>query len=373
MKLFDGHLDLAMNAIENERDQTLSVADIRARETPPPPGGRGTCMVSLPELRAGGTAVVVATVIARSKPWIDPRRALAREDNDWPSPDMAHAVASGQLAYYERLQRRGELSILRTAADLESHWRKATREPSGVSGGGGEGPGVIVMMEGADPVAEPEEVRLWHERGLRCLSLAHFGHSHYACGTPPSDPTSPERDGPLKPAASELLRHMQQLGMVLDLTHLSDRSFAEAVDAFGGRICATHSNSRTLSDSPRQITDEQVRRVFERDGVVGLAIHNAMLQWTGSWETVPPREQVPLRVVVDHIRHFCDLAGDTRHVGIGSDLDGGYGRERTPLELDTHRDLRKLAPLLIDAGFTDEDVANILGENWARFWAASLP
>lgn len=367
MLLIDGHLDIAMNALEYERDQTLTVEAIRRRETPAPEDDRGTCMVSLPELRASNAAVVTATLFARTKPGVDPRRKPGRNDSDWPSQDMTHAVAAGQLAYYELLHSHGELRLIGTRQELDEHldtWDAAADRPVGV----------IVMMEGADPITRPEEVQGWHAWGVRCVSLAHFGHSRYACGTPPRDPTSPEKDGPLKPAARDLLREMAALPMALDLSHMSDRSFAEAADLFDGPICATHSNCRALADTPRQITDEQIRRIVERDGVIGVAIHNGMLATAaGDRRQTPPREEVSLSVVADHIQHVCDLAGGTAHVGIGSDLDGGYGREKTPREMDTHRDLHRLAPLLRDRGFGDADVEAFFHGNWLRFWRRVLP
>ncbi len=365
--VIDGHLDLAMNALDYERNQCLSVEELRGRETPPGggnlPDGRGTAMVSLPELRAGNVRMVTATVLARAKPWVRPDRTLRRGNADWPSPDMAHAVARGHLAYYDLLRQRGEIRLIHHRAEFESH--VATAEPHAV--------GVVIMMEGADPITRPEEFAQWHAWGVRCLSLAHFGHSHYACGTPPREPSdgpNGEQDGPLTDAGRQLLREMARFGTVLDLTHLSDASFAEAADAYEGPICATHANCRALADSPRQLTDEQIRQIVDRDGVIGIAIHNGMLRWPGR---MPSRETVGLADVADHVLHVCDLAGDAQHVGIGSDLDGGYGRESTPRELDTHRDLHRLAPLLRERGLSEDDVAAFFGGNWLRFWRRTLP
>lgn len=370
MLLIDGHLDLAMNALDYERDQLLDVAAIRARETPLPNDDRGISMVSLPELRAGGTAVVVATVIARAKPWIKPDRPPSRDDIDSPSADMAHAKARGQLAYYELLEKRGQLALLRTRTELDAHWHRR------FSGGVDAPLGVILMMEGADPVTAPAELGDWHARGLRCLSLAHFGHSRYACGTPPREPThgpNGEADGPLTPLGRELLREMSMLGVALDVTHLSDTSLAEALNAFDGPVCATHSNCRALSDTPRQLTDEQLRRIIERDGVIGTVIHNGMLRWRPELGGPPPREEVTLEHVADHVMHICELAGSARHVAIGSDLDGGYGRTKTPRALDTHRDLHKLSPVLRARGMSDADVEAFFHGNWLRFWRRVLP
>lgn len=364
--MFDGHLDVSMNALDHERDQTLPVSRIREREVGEIPDGRGTCMVTLPELRRGRTAVFVGTVLARAKPWVKADRTIGR-GGDWPTQDMAYGIAQGQLAWYRRLEQRGELVMIRDRAALDAHWARWRR------GDDAAPVGMILMMEGADPIVEPGGVRAWFERGLRCLSLAHFGHSHYAAGTPPREPSQGpggERDAPLTDAGRALLGEMARLPMALDLTHLSDRSFAEAADLFPGAICATHSNCRALADTPRQLTDEQVRTITGRGGVIGTAIHNAMLRQAGGDE--PPRDQVSLSHVADHIMRICDLAGDAGHVAIGSDLDGGYGVEHTPREMDTHADLHKLAPLLADRGFGDVELDGFFGENWLRFYRNAL-
>lgn len=370
--LFDGHLDIAMNALDYERDQTLTVEEIRKRETPAPEDDRGVCMVTLPELRAGNTAVVTATLFARTKPWIDPRRKPRRDNSDWPSADMTHAVARGQLAYYELLMGRGELNLITSKGELQAHLDLWRQRGSSLAAAQSASPlGVILMMEGADPITRVEELGEWYELGLRCLSLAHFGHSRFACGTPPADPKSTETDGPLKELGRALLKEMARLRVALDLTHLSDISFWEAIERYDGPVCATHSDCRALSPTPRQLDDAQLRAIIERDGVIGMAIHNGMLKWTDG--QAPPRDSVGLGVVADHIEHVCNLAGDAKHVAIGSDLDGGYGRDRTPRELDTHRDLQRLAPLLRDRGFSEDDVANVFSGNWLRFYDRVLP
>ena len=363
LPIFDGHLDLAMNALAYERDQRLPVADLRAREAVCD-DGRGVAMVSLPELRDAGVSIVVATLLARSKPWVRAERRPARDNFDWPSADMAHAVALGQLGYYELLHNRGDIRLIDDAAALDAHVAAHAADPLTTP------LGVIVMMEGADPITTPDEVAAWHEWGVRCVSLAHFGHSRYAAGTPPRDHDT-EPDAPLTGAGRDLLDHMAAAGIVLDLTHLSDRSFAEAVERFPGRVCVTHANCRALAHTPRQLTDGQLRAVLSRGGVVGVAIHNGMLRWVEG--APPPRGEVSLQHVADHVERICELAGDARHVGLGTDLDGGYGRDSTPRELDTYRDLRALAPVLSSRGWSDANISALLHDNWLRFWRAALP
>jgi len=367
--IIDGHLDLAMNALLHERDQTQPLSAIHQREAGGVADDRGTAMVTLPELREAGVAVVIATLIARAKPWIDPSRAIQRADLDYPEPTMACAAAQGQLAYYQALARRGHLRLITRPATLDRHMHQAASPAVDAS----EPPpiGCILMMEGADPILEPEDVHRWHEQGLRCLSLAHFGHSRFAAGTPSREPDSFEKDGPLSSLGHELLRQMNELSIALDLTHLGDTSFFQAIDRFDGPVCATHANGRSLSPTPRQLTDKQLRLIIERDGVIGVVAHAGMIRASPSGEGTRPGD-VGLRHLADHVDHICQLAGDARHVALGSDLDGGFGREATPADLDKYRDLHALTDMLRQRGFSDDDVAGFFHANWWRFYKQVL-
>jgi len=368
MKLFDAHLDMALNAIDHERDQRLAVQTIREREAGDAgevvKDGRGIASVSLDELRRGGCGVVLSTVIARAKPWKKPTRANIH-DFDWPDPTMAYAVAMGQLAYYRLLETQGHLRILDSSGTLKRHLAEWEADP------GSTPIGLIVTMEGADPIVEPEQVRDWHAAGLRTLMLAHFGKSYYAHGTPSSDADNPhDIDGPLTDRGRALLPIMAELGMPLDLTHTSDETFAEATDRFEGRIYSSHTACRALAEMPRNHTDQQLKRIIERDGVIGLPMFNRFLN--AAYEEDSPKEMVTYATVADHIDHICQLAGDAAHVGIGSDADGGFGREHMPAELDTHRDINKLGEVLSKRGYTDDDIEGIMQGNWLRFFVETL-
>jgi membrane dipeptidase len=162
-----------------------------------------------------------------------------------------------------------------------------------------------------------------------------------------------------------LLKEMERLGIVLDLTHLSDQAFWESLEHYHGLVLASHNNCRRLVPHQRQLSDEQLKAIFERDGVIGAAFDAWMLQL--GWIVGESRnEQVSLATVVDHIDYICQLAGSSRHVGIGTDLDGGFGREQSPHDLDTIADLQKLAELLAGRGYGEDDIAAILHGNWLR-------
>ncbi|MEE9404564.1 MAG: membrane dipeptidase [Algisphaera sp.] len=374
--LFDGHLDLAMNALGYERDLLLSVDALRARERDPEPtDGRNTCTTSLHEMRAAGVGVAVTTLLARAKPWVAPGRVTRRAMGDWPTQGMAHAQARGQLAYYEWLEKQGHVRVLRTAADLTGHaaaWKAAPKEAKPPLG-------LIVTFECADPVTDPEELAWWHNLGVRTLMLTHFGQGHYAAGNP-SDESGNEHDvdGPVTPRGRVLLAEMQRLGMPLDLTHLSDTSVRDALEHFGGRVYSSHSNCRAIAPRQRQLTDAVVRSIAERDGVLGVVTYFGFIQRGGFKACYPagggvPTHQATLDHLADHIDHICQVTGDRKHVALGSDLDGGYGAEECPQGLNRHRDVLKLGALLRNRGFGDDEVQAFFGGNWLRFFGETLP
>jgi membrane dipeptidase len=210
---------------------------------------------------------------------------------------------------------------------------------------------------------------VWVDRGVRCASLVHYGHGRYAGGT--------GTEAPLTSIGRELLAEFTRLGVILDLTHLSDQAFFDVLAAFDGPVFASHQNCRALVPRGRQFTDEQLRAVIERDGVIGVACDNWMLlaDWPAqsAGGARPHRSAVPISALADHIDHICQLAGNTRHAAIGSDLDGGFGTEQAPDGLDSIADLQKLAAILTDRGYSTEDVALILGGNWIRFFQEHLP
>lgn len=350
MLIFDAHLDLAWNAIDWKRDLDQSIERIRAGETGMTELGRGTNTVSFPEMRRGGVGICVATILAR----------LHRPGNPmfgYATPESCYAVGQGQMAYYRAMERAGRLVILRRGRDLSMHAARWQADPERTP------IGVILSMEGADPVLDPEDILAWWDAGLRAIGLTHYGKNRYGGGTQCPDGLAPE--------AYPLLERIEKLGMALDLTHLSDRAFVEALDRFGGRVLASHQNARRFVDDGRQFSDEQLRAVIERDGVIGAALDAWMLQ--PGWIRGVTKPQVTLERVVDNIEHVCQLAGNARHAAIGSDLDGGFGAEQTPADVNTIADLVRLEDLLSKRGFSDGDIESILHGNWLKFFGEVLP
>jgi membrane dipeptidase len=349
MLLIDAHLDLAMNALNWNRNLDLTVQEIRQAEAGMDEKGRGRGTVSLPELRAAEVFVSLATVIDRTARPGSPASGSACQE-------ISYAKAQGQLAYYRVLEAQGKVRMLTDWPSLEAHVRAWQADPAR------EPLGFILSMEGADPIVWPGQAQSWWEDGLRVVGLSHYGISAYAHGT--------DTVGGLTDAGRELLREMDALGMVLDLSHLADEAFWEALDAFAGPVLASHNNCRALVPGPRQFSDEQVRAIAARDGVIGVALDAWMLYpgWIKG-ETSP--DVVSLEAVADQIDHICQVAGNARHAAVGSDLDGGYGTEQCPHDLDTIADLQRIPDLLRERGFSQDDIEAVMHGNWLRFFEAA--
>lgn len=351
MLIFDAHLDLAWNALDWNRDLRLSVADIRAHEKGMTGKAFGQNTVSFAELRRGKVGIFIATLLARLM-----RPGGLSAVNRYNSMEAAYAAVHGQLAYYRILEQRGLLRFIKDWPTLDAHiktWVKNenTTEPLGF----------ILSMEGADPVLSPEQIQEWWDNGLRIIGPAHYGVSPYAHGT--------GTEGGLFPPGKPLLKEMERVGMILDVTHLSDQCFDEALDTYGGPVLASHHNCRALVPDQRQLSDEQIKRLVGRGAVIGAALDAWMLfpNWVRG-ETTPEKAGVRLEAMVDHIDHVCQLAGNANHAAIGTDLDGGFGREQSPLDLDTIADLQRLPEMLKKRGYDAKAIEGIMYGNWVRFF-----
>ncbi len=348
MLIVDGHLDLAMNALEWNRDLTRPIAEIRAREQDlrdKPDRGGGT--VSFGEMRSGRVGLCVATQIARYVKPDNPRPG-------WFSPEQAWAMTQGQLAWYRAMEERGELVQIRDAAGLDDHLARWNN-------GSTDAPvGYVLSLEGADSIVTLAHLERAFGYGLRAVGPAHYGPGVYAQGTTAS--------GGIGAPGRELLREMERLGIILDVTHLCDESFREALDCFRGHVWASHSNCRSLVPNERQFSDDQLRELIARGAVIGAAFDAWMLvrDW-GRGTSTPESAGVTLETVVQHIDHVCQLAGNASHAGIGSDLDGAFGREQSPSDVHTIADLSRLPALLTSRGYSAADVEQIAHGNFVRF------
>jgi len=344
--IVDAHLDLAYNALELHRDIRRPLAEIRAEErhTAPQHHG-GICLVTVPELLKGNITLVGGSIFVGPASKWSPTGYRDREE--------AHTQAVKQLDYYRRLSDEDQrVRLVRTSQDLKAVLAASETAAPLV--------GIFMIMEGAAPIREPSEVSWWVERGLRGVGWTWAAGTRYAGGN--------GKPGPLTDAGRALLRAMSEHNLLLDLSHLWEDAAYSVLDCYPGPIGASHANPRAYVDSPRSLSDDLIRRIAARDGVIGIVPYNLMLE--PGWNASAPR--LPLHRVVEAIDYVCQLVGSAAHVGIGSDFDGGFGEESIPAELTSSADLQKLIPLLQERGYNSTQLSQILNQNWLRLFTAVL-
>lgn len=349
MFTIDAHLDLSMNAMEWNRDLRKTVFELRESEAglnDKPDRAKGT--VAFPELRKGNIGLVVATQIAR---YVAPGNPLP----GWHSPQQAWAQTQAQLAWYKTMEECGEMKMITTVHALNEHvnaWMNDDDKQKPL--------GYILSLEGADSLIDISYVERAYNYGLRAIGPAHYGPGRYANGT--------DATGGLNENGKALLKEMERLNIILDATHLCDDAFWDAMDIFHGNVWASHNNCRKFVNHNRQYSDEQIKILIERGAVIGGAFDAWML--VPGWKrgvSTPQSTNCNIEKVIDNIDHICQLAGNALHVGIGSDLDGAFGKEQCPYNLDTIADLDKIPSLLSQRGYAHADIENIMHGNWLRF------
>ncbi len=350
MFTIDAHLDLSMNAMEWNRDLRKSILEINEREkglTDKP--DRGNATVSLQELRKGNIGLVVATQIAR---YVAPGNSLA----GWNSPEQAWAQTQAQLKWYNAMEEAGEMIQVNDLASLEKHIALWNSDDDNLE----KLIGYILSLEGADSLISIQHLERAWQYGLRAVGPAHYGYGRYANGT--------DAAGLMDAKGIALLKEMERLNIILDATHLCDDAFWQALDNFNGHVWASHNNVRAIVNHNRQFSDEQIKALIERDAVIGGALDAWMMvpNWIRG-KSAPKEMNCNLEVIIDHFDNICQVAGNALHIGIGSDLDGAFGREQCPYDLETIADLQKLPSLFYKRGYRREDVKNIMHGNWLRF------
>ena len=350
MFTIDAHLDLSMNAMEWNRDLRLPINEINQREkgmNDKP--DRRNATVSFPELRKGNIGLVVATQIAR---YVAPNNPL----KGWHSPEQAWAQTQGQLAWYKAMEVEGEMVQITDLAGLEkhlNHWNDKTIQRKKTIG-------YILSLEGADSIINIDYLEMAYQYGLRAVGPAHYGSGRYANGT--------DATGKMGQNGLDLLKKMEELNIILDATHLCDDAFWQALENFDGHVWASHNNCRALVNHNRQFSDEQIKALIDRGAVIGAPLDAWMM--VPNWirhQSTPKELDCGLEKAVDHIDHICQLAGNSLHVGLGSDLDGGYGKEQSPHDLETIADLQQFPSLMQRKGYSETDIENLMHGNWLRF------
>ena len=345
--IFDCHLDLSMNATEWNRDLTLPIEKIRELEKDLfDKPDRGNSTVCLPELIKGNIGLCVATLISR---YVKPNNPLP----GWNSPEQAWAHAQGQLAWYRTMEDKGEMVQISDVKSLVKHIEKWNNNSI-------KKIGYILSLEGADSIINIDYLYNLYDEGLRAIGPAHYGPGTYAFGTGSS--------GGIGKKGKELLKEIEKLNLILDVTHLCDQSFWETLDNYNGNLWASHSNTRTIVPDERQFSDDQIKELIKRGAVIGMAFDAWMM--IPKWErgiSNPVKKKLLIENIVDHIDHICQLTGSSNHIGLGSDLDGGFGKEQCPSDLDTIADLQKLDGILKKRGYSDDDINKIFNENFIDF------
>ena len=353
--IIDVHLDLSMNALEWNRDLRESIDEINRREagmTDKP--DRGNATVSFDELRKGNIGLVVATQIGR---YAAPDHPL----QGWYSPEQAWAQTQGQLAWYKAMEEDGQMVMITGKECLENHvalWKNGTpndRKPIGY----------ILSLEGADSLVTADHLERAYHYGLRAVGPAHYGPGRYANGT--------DSAGRLNAEGQALLKKMDELKMILDVTHLNDDAFWHALEIYQGPVWASHNNCRAFVNHNRQFSDEMIRALIERDAVIGVALDAWMMvpDWVRGVST-PEATNCTLEIMANNIDHICRLAGNTRHVAIGSDLDGAFGTEQCPSDVKTIADIQKVFPILEKRGYAQNDIDAIAHGNLLNFMRKAL-
>jgi membrane dipeptidase len=320
MLIVDAHLDLSDNALRGRP------VHLPANEQPPDADGIPT--VGLPDLRRGNVNLICATIFCEK-------------------PENAHETALKHLDWYRRQSQAGTIQITQTwPADF------SRQAPSSHA---------ILLMEGADPIRNDDDAKMFFQAGIRIVGLTWKNGTRYAGGN--------AAPGPLTPAGKNLVKTLDALRIIHDVSHLADQAFWDLLDSTPGPVIASHSNCRAIVSDPRQLSDEMIRAVAARGGIIGINFFDRFLLPSEQYG----KRRAALTDVVAHVHHISDLLGNADHVGLGTDMDGGLGRNEIPIEIETSADLPRVADALAAAGFPDRDIHRIMADNWLRFFAAHLP
>ena len=359
--IVDAHEDIAYNMLTFGRDYTRSAAETRQIETASGSQAiehNGQSVLGWPDYQRGRVAIVFSTLFATPL-----RRQTGNWDNQvYSDYNQAHRLYRNQLDAYHKLtdQAPNNFQFISTRADLETvltHWSDPGRAPHPV--------GLVPLMEGAEGVRNPAELDEWWQAGLRMIGPAWAG-TRFCGGT--HDP------GPLTDDGRALLEAMAEMGFTLDLSHMDELSARQSLDLYEGPIIASHANAAALLpgyDGNRLLPEDVIKGLIGRDAIIGVVPFCRFLK--NDWKMGDKRDGITLATLAAHIDHICQLAGDARHVGLGSDFDGGFGLSAIPAGMDTIADLQDLGPILKGKGYLKEEVSAILGENWLRHLRTYLP
>jgi membrane dipeptidase len=354
---FDAHLDLACLAV-NGRDMFAQPQDIHEKA--------GPAGATLPSLIEGRVRLCLGTIFT------EPDGAGPEGYPATPQVDIerAHTVGRAQLEVYLTWRDRGVISLDRLAC------LRAQKNTGEVRGGMGVAEVVPlstkaalarlpskppihlgILIENADIIRAPDQLGWWQERGVVAVGMAWAKSSRYAGGNRSGDP--------LTSLGKELAAEMDRLGVVHDVSHLSDRAFAGLCEVTGKVLVASHSNCRAITDptgkNQRHLTDEQVREIGRRGGVIGVNLFSTFVA-----ARCAEAGRATINETIGHIERVCELTGSAKHIGLGSDMDGGFAANRMPEGINRPRDYQRLAEALADRNWSDKDIDAFAAGNWMR-------
>jgi membrane dipeptidase len=319
--IVDAHSDILMDVRMRRRGGAFKEAETRT-----------LARHHLPRLRAGGLDAVILALFA--EPHI--REATLRE-----------CLLMIDDLHQEIEESPGAIRLVCSARDLDG-----AEEDERLA--------ALLSLEGTEALAGDIGIlRLMYDLGLRAVGLTWFGRTMAADGT-----GEEEAGGGLTHFGKEVIRECNRLGILVDVSHLSQRGFWEVLELARGPIIASHSNTRVLCDHPRNLTDEQLRAVAATGGCVGLNAYRGFVD----------TENPSLERLLDHAVHMTEVMG-RGHVGLGLDLveylPGGQDTSATGLA--DASELPALTAALLARGTSEDEAREILGENWLRVWRAVLP
>ena len=312
----DGHIDAIYYALAHGGAAAFFTAD-------------ATAQASLAGLRQGGVDAAFFAIFGQGEQPETPDLAACIEETDALMGQYAAWTAAGT-----------PLRAIRTARDLDDlAGQAAEQRPFGV----------IIHIEGTRGIRDLDHLHRLHERGLRSVGLTWNYRNAYAAGALESP------DAGLTAAGRELVRELEALHMVIDAAHLNRQGFADLLDTARGPVVVTHTACATLFPHPRCMTDDQIRAIAERDGVMGIFYANKFL--------APAGARVTIDTVIDHYDHLIAVAG-IEHVALGTDF-GGI-ESGLPEHLTIPADLPNLYARLAERGYTAADLAALRGGNYRR-------
>lgn len=323
--IIDAHLDLAYNVGRGR--------DIRMPAPQQPIAENEIATVGFPDLREGGVDLVFATIFCQP---------TTQKHKGYTNPQEAHEQARAQIAQYRQWHEEGELIQLTRPAPARSLHEKPTR--------------AYLLLEGSEAIRTIDDAQWFFDEGVRLVGLS-WQKTRYAGGT--------ATPGPLTAAGRELVKEFDRLGIIHDASHLAEQSFWDLMHATDKLIIASHSNCRSIvkaDPNERHLTDAMIRAIAQRGGVIGINFFDKFLLPYDQHG----KRRATLDDVVAHVKHICNLTGSADHVAIGTDMDGGLGREQIPQEVVTAADLPKVGVKLQGAGWSETDIQKVLSGNWMR-------